>query len=455
MLGRRDILRYLTGMAAYIATSAHDRRARAMTTKRPNFVIIMADDLGYGNLSCYGQQKFGTPAIDTMALEGIRFTDHYAGSSICAPSRASFLTGFHVGHSRIKSNAGEEPLRYEDVTLAEHLRANGYATGVIGKWGLGGIGTTGHPNKQGFDYFFGYLGHREAHRHYPASLWRNDQLIELAGNNPESATGTNYAHYLFTQEAESFVLRNRNRPFLLFLAYTLPHAELIVPESELAPWRGSFDEIPYAGDERAGYAPQRTPRAAFAAMVTLLDRDVGRILALIRELGIEKDTLIAFTSDNGPAVEGGSDPDFFVSSGGLRGAKGSLYEGGIRVPLIVRWSGHVPAAQESNLPSANWDILPTLIETAGGVSPPGIDGISLLPTLLGKPDAQVKHDYLYWELNFNEALRMGRWKALRGVEAKRIALYDINHDPREERDVADQNPEVVAQAEEYLASAKK
>jgi arylsulfatase A len=457
MLARRAFIKrsMAAGMCCSLLTRGN--RVRASNTRRPNFIYIMADDLGYANLSCYGQKKFNTPFLDSMAAEGIRFTDHYAGAPLCAPSRCALLTGMHIGHARVRNNSGAVPLLPGDVTIAEILRKAGYATGIIGKWGLGDAGSTGIPNQQGFDYFFGYLNQREAHRHYPAFLWRNGRKVLLEGNNPEAASGPYYSHDLFTKEAFEFVRRNRHQPFFLYLAYTIPHAELVVPADSMTRYLGAFDETPYGGKAEQTYAPQSSPRAAFAGMVSRLDRDVGSLLALLKDLDIDGDTLVMFSSDNGPATAGGADPDFFDSSGPLRGSKRDLYEGGIRVPLIARWPGHIPAATVSDLPSANGDILPTLAKAAGIEPPDNIDGIPLLPTLLGTPATQAKHTYLYWECDGEttaQALRIGYWKAMRPAPNRPLELYNLASDIGEEQNVADANPAIVAQIQAYLDLAR-
>ena len=427
---------------------------------RPNVVVIQADDLGYGDLSAYGQARFQTPALDRLAREGIRFTQYYAGSTVCAPSRASLMTGLHTGHTWIRGN-GEIAMRLEDVTIAEVLREAGYRTAVIGKWGLGVPGTTGQPDRQGFDYSFGFLDHRHAHRQYTDHLWRNAQRIA-------TDVGRDYVNDLFTRETLGFIDRDDRRPFFVYLNYTVPHAELRVPEASLAEYRGKFPERPYtnaAADARVaghepdgrslGYRSQPEPRAAFAAMIVRMDRDIGRIVDHLRARGLERGTLIMFISDNGPHQEGGNDPAFFKSNGGLRGIKRDLYEGGIRVPMIARWVGAIPAGRVSDHPWAHWDILPTLAELAGARVPDGLDGISMTRALRGEP--QPAHDAFYWEFHergFQQAVRMGKWKAVRLGGGKPLELYDLDTDPREERDVARENAAVVARIEAYLRTAR-
>lgn len=434
-------------------------------TAPPNILLIQADDLGYGDLSAYGQARFDTPALDRLAREGIRFRQYYAGSTVCAPSRTSLMTGFHTGHAWIRGNGslpgGDVPLRLEDVTLAEVLRDAGYRTAVIGKWGLGQPGTTGQPGRQGFDYAFGFLDHRHAHRQFTDHLWRNGERVGIDVDR-------DYVNDLFTREAATFIEREDARPFFLYLNYTVPHAELRVPDDSLGPFRGRFPEQPFANpaaDGRVtgarpdvaslGYRSQVSPRAAFAAMITRMDRDVGRLADLIRARGIERRTVVLFTSDNGPHREGGADPVFFTSAGGLRGIKRDLYEGGIRVPMIARWSGTIPAGRVSDHVWAHWDVLPTLAEIAGARIPAGVDGMSMARALRGEP--QATHSFFYWEFHergFQQAVRMDRWKAVRLKMGTPLELYDLEADPGEESAVAGRNPDVVARIEAYLETAR-
>jgi arylsulfatase A-like enzyme len=443
-------------LVASVAESVDAQQRR----DRPNVIVIQADDLGYGDLSAYGQARFRTPALDRMAREGIRFTQYYAGSTVCAPSRASLMTGLHTGHTWIRGN-GEIAMRLEDVTIAEVLREAGYRTAVVGKWGLGVPGTTGQPDRQGFDYSFGFLDHRHAHRQYTDHLWRNGERVA-------TDVGSDYVNDLFTRETIAFIDRDARRPFFVYLNYTVPHAELRVPEASLAEYRGRFPERPFtnaAADGRVmghepdgrslGYRSQPEPRAAFAAMIARMDRDIGRIVDHVRARGIERSTLILFISDNGPHQEGGADPVFFKSSGGLRGIKRDLYEGGIRVPMIARWVGAIPAGRVSDHAWAHWDILPTLAELAGARAPDGLDGMSMARALRG--EKQPTHDAFYWEFHergFQQAVRMGKWKAVRLGAGKPLELYDLDADPREERNVAAENAAVVARIESYLRTAR-
>ena len=426
----------------------------------PNILLVQADDLGYGDLSAYGQGRFETPALDRLAREGIRFTQYYAGSTVCAPSRAALMTGLHTGHAWIRGN-GDVPLRTEDVTVAEVLRRAGYRTAVIGKWGLGRSGTTGQPDRKGFDHAFGFLEHRHAHRQFTDHLWRNGERVST---DPER----DYVNDLFTKEAAAFIARDDPRPFFVYLNYTVPHAELRAPEDSVASFRGRFPEHPFvnaaADAQRAGSGPdsrslgyrsQTAPHAAFAAMITRMDRDIGRLTDMLRARGVERRTLVIFTSDNGPHREGGGDPAFFDSAGGLRGAKRDLYEGGIRVPMIACWPGTIPSSRVSDHVWGHWDVLPTLADIAGAPIPPGLDGISMARALRG--EASPTHPFLYWEFHergFQQAARMGAWKAVRLQRHGPLELYDLATDAGERQDVAAAHPEVVAVIERYLGTAR-
>jgi arylsulfatase A-like enzyme len=422
---------------------------------RPNIIFIQADDLGYGDLSCYGQRKFKTPNIDRLAAEGMRFTQYYAGGTVCAPSRSALMTGQHTGHTRIRGNA-RRPLLPEDVTVAEVLKATpgaGYKTALIGKWGLGEAGTTGVPNRQGFDYFFGYLNQRHAHNYYPTFLWRNEERVKLRNVVPDedeegSGNSTNrvdYTHDLMAEEALKFIERNIGGPFFLYLAFTIPHANNEAKNKGM--------EVPDLGEFASEDWPDQ--EKAKAAMITRMDRDVGRLMASLKKLGIDDNTLVFFTSDNGPHREGGADPDFFDSNGPLRGIKRDLYEGGIRVPMIARWPNRIKAGANSDHVWAHWDVLPTLAEIAGVNPPAHIDGISMLTVLLGRP--RRVHEFLYWEFHergFSQAVRMGDWKAVRKSPDSPLELYDLKNDLGEQNDVAAKHPEVVKKIEDYLKTAR-
>jgi arylsulfatase A-like enzyme len=425
---------------------------------KPNIVFILADDLGYGDLGCYGQQVIQTPNLDRMAAEGMIFTDHYAGSTVCAPSRCCLMTGLHTGHAHVRGNA-RVPLRPGDVTVPELLKQAGYTTGIIGKWGLGEPDTTGIPNRKGFDHWFGYLNQRHAHNYYPEYLWRNEEKLELSNEvepvNPPGGVATKrvqYSHDLFTADALNFIEQNRNRPFFLYLTYTIPHA------NNEAGTKGM--EVP----SYVPYANENWPEAqkGHAAMITRMDRDIGRLLARLKALGLDEKTLVLFSSDNGPHKEGGADPAFFNSSGPLRGHKRDLYEGGIRVPLIARWPGYVPAGSGTDHVSAFWDFLPTCCDLAGIVPPEGIDGISILPTLLGRRERQRRHRYLYWEFHEQgkkQAARIDDWKGVRLNVAKNpdgpIELYNLASDIGEQRDVAAEHPGIIRRMAVIMATAHK
>lgn len=432
----------------------------------PNIILILADDLGYGDLGCYGQDIIQTPCINRMAAEGMRFTDCYAGSTVCAPSRCSLMTGLHCGHARVRGNA-RVPLRPEDVTVAEVLKAGGYTTAIFGKWGLGESGSTGTPNRQGFDHWLGYLNQRHAHNYYPAFLWRNgekfplrNEVVHESGGQDFSPGGValkkvDYSHDLFTRTALDFLDQHGKERFFLFLPYTIPHAnneagrvkELLTPQGGM--------EAPELGAYARRDWPE--PQKAQAAMIGRLDRDVCRILDKLERLGIDENTLVVFTSDNGPHKEGGADTEFFKSSGPLRGIKRSLHDGGIRVPMIARWPGHIEAGTTSDLPCAFWDFLPTAAELAGVDSTIATDGISIVPTLLGEPQ-QRRHEFMYWEFHegggSSQAVRMGHWKAVRKRLGAALELYDLSGDIGEQNNVADQNPDVVAGIEAYLKTAR-
>ena len=421
--------------------------AMAQAPRRPNIIFILADDLGYGDLGCYGQQKIKTPHLDRMAAQGTRFTQAYAGSTVCAPSRCALMTGLHTGHCRVRGNA-RVPLTPQDVTVAALLKAAGYVTGLVGKWGLGEPGSTGVPTRQGFDYFFGYLNQHHAHNYYPDHLYRNEEKVPLPGNvfNDNVATKkVTYSHDLFTQEALAFVEKHQAQPFFLYLAYTIPHANNEAGKQGM--------EVP--SDEPYSKEPWPQQQRNHAAMITRLDRDVGRLLEKLRELGLDEHTVVFFTSDNGPHREGGNDPTFFRSSGPLRGIKRSMHDGGIRVPMIVRGPGRVPAGKTSDHVWAFWDVLPTAAELAGAKAPGGLDGRSVVPALLGKEQKQP--DYLYWEFHekgFQQAVRAGDWKAIRSKLGAPLELYNLRDDLGEEHNVAAQHPDVVARIEAYLRTAR-
>ncbi|MBI3821149.1 MAG: arylsulfatase [Planctomycetes bacterium] len=433
--------------------------AHAGERKKPNIIYILADDLGYGELGCYGQKKIKTPHLDKLAAKGLRFTQHYAGNAVCAPSRCVLMTGLHSGHAQVRNNIemkpdGQQPIAKGTVTIAQLLKDIGYVTGMIGKWGLGMHDSTGDPQKQGFDHFFGYYCQRHAHNHYPTFLWRNAEKVPLEGN-PGKATGKQHSHDLFEKEALDFIRKNKDRPFFLYLPFTVPHVALQVPEDSLAEYKGLWDDPPYKGGK--GYQPHDHPRAAYAAMVTRMDRTVGRILELLRDLGLEEDTIIIFSSDNGPTHDGagGSDSVFFQSAGVLRGFKGGLFEGGVRVPMIVYWPRRVRRGRTTDHISAFQDVLPTLCEITGAKTPKNLDGISIVPTIVEKGE-QKKHEFLYWEFpgyGGQQAARMGDWKAIRQNMHKgnmTLQLFNLAKDVGETKDVARANPDIVERMERIM-----
>jgi arylsulfatase A-like enzyme len=451
---RREFLKHTGyGSLAALAASATGwihPSCKSGRKNKPNIIFILADDLGYGDLSCYGQRKFDTPHLDRMAEEGMRFTDHYSGSTVCAPARCSLMTGYHTGHARVRGNYGTGPhgwgacleLRPEDVTVAELLQNAGYATGAFGKWSLGVAETTGAPWKKGIDEWYGYLNQGHAHFYYPEYLYHNDKKVVLEGNS--GGQRQQYSHDLIAEKALEFVTQNKSRPFFLYWAITIPHAELLVPEDSMDEFLGRYEERPYVGTH---YASQPEPFAAFAGMVTRMDRDIGRLLKRLKDLGIDEDTIVLFSSDNGPHKEGGHDPVFFDSNGPLRGIKRDLYEGGIRVPMITRWPGRIKAGSASYHVSAFWDFLPTVCDMAGIPSPDGIDGLSFLPVMLGNEKEQQNHEFLYWEFHerkmTTQAIRMGRWKAVKHSPVGPMELYDLENDIGETTDIADQYPDIA------------
>jgi len=424
--------------------------------RKPNLVYIMADDLGYGDLGCYGQKQFATPNIDRLAAEGMRFTQHYSGSTVCAPSRCALMTGLHTGHCYVRGNRehqpiGQEPIPAETVTVVKLLKKAGYATGMFGKWGLGYPGSQGDPMKQGFDEFYGYNCQRNAHTYYPKRLCHNDEMVALDGKT--------YSHDLIAERALKFIRANRDRPFFCYLPVTIPHAAMHAPEKYVAPFRKKFARFEKVIGRYAG-TQFNNPAAAFAGMVTKLDESVGQVLDLLKELGLDENTLVIFTSDNGPHHEGGHRPDVFDSNGPLTGLKRSLTEGGIRVPMLARWRGRIKAGGTSDHISAFWDFLPTACELAGIDAPKGIDGISYLPALLGRGGEQKRHEYLYWEFyayGGKRAARMGKWKAiqrnLRKSDDGPIRLYDLEADIGEKTDLAARHPEIVERARRIFKEA--
>ncbi len=452
--------------------------ALCSSARLPNIIYILADDLGMGDLGCYGQEKIKTPNIDRIAEQGVKFTQHYSGQAVCAPSRCSLLTGLHQGHAYIRNNKelpreGQIPIPADTFTIAEMLKTKGYATACIGKWGLGYPGSEGDPNNQGFDYFFGYNCQRQAHQYYRNYLWENDHKVLYPDN--KDISGPNYSADEMTKKVQWFVGENKDRPFFLYWATPVPHVSLQVPEDSLKPYEGLWPETPYKGRYKPqtgmGYTSHATPRAAYAAMITRMDRDIGKLMAQLDELDLADNTLVIFASDNGATHAGGVDPEFFNSNAGMRGLKGQLYEGGTRVPFIARWPGKIQPGTTSDHVSAFWDMMPTFGEMTGATVPAGLDGISLLPALTGK--AQPKHDFLYWEFNAKNynggqvAVRVGDWKGVKtqqlsnGRRGKRkkdtgphtpgkLQLYNLKADPFEQHDVAAQHPEIVERLEALI-----
>lgn len=433
---------------------------------KPNIIYILADDLGYGDLSLTGQTKFSTPNIDKLSKDGMFFTQHYSGSTVCAPSRSSLMTGQHTGHTFIRGNRevqpeGQHPLDSSIVTVAELLKSKGYATGAFGKWGLGYPSSEGDPNNQGFDEFYGYNCQRMGHNYYPYHMWHN-QFKEILKGNVGKKTKT-YAPDIIHQKALEFIEKNKDTTFFMYYPSIIPHAELVAPEEYMMKFRGKLlPEKNYKGIDdgkgykNGGYGSQKEPHTAFAAMVYLLDKQVGEIRKKVEELGIAENTIIIFTSDNGPHGEGGANPNYFNSNADLKGYKRDLYEGGIRVPMIAYWPGKIKPNSTSNHISAFWDFLPTVCEIAQIKTPQNIDGISLLPELLG--EKQKSHDYLYWEFmeqGGKQALRLGDWKGIRlnmSNNAKApIELYNLASDIGEQNNIAAEHPEIVKKIDSIMS----
>ena len=431
--------------------------------EKPNIIHIMVDDLGYGDLGCYGQKVIQTPNLDRMAAEGMRFTDHYAGHTVCRPSRLVLWLGQHVGHTKLAGNRPRN-LTGAEPTVVKRLQSVGYKTGGVGKWALGNvstpdeIGNAGHPNNNGFDYWYGYLNQSYAHNYYPTFLWENDKQVTLPGNvigdypngrGRVASTRVSYSHDFMTNAALGFVRRNAMNPFLLHIHWTIPHAN-----NEGGRALGDGMEVPDYGLYKNKDWPN--PEKGFAAMISRMDRDIGRLFALLKELKIDENTVVIFTSDNGPHQEGGHKVDFFDSNGPLTGYKRSLHDGGIRVPMIARWPGQIKPGSTSDLPSAFWDFLPTACELANVEPPKNVDGISYLPTLRGENDRQKKHEYLYWtslEGATSVGVRMGDWKLVKYRGPKKPPrnqpvksdwrLYDLGKDIGETTDISRKHPQIV------------
>lgn len=455
---------YVT-LAALLLFSTTQIRAERATKRGPNIILIMADDLGWNELGCYGQEKIITPHIDRLADEGMKFMQFYAGSAVCAPSRCNLMTGMHGGHAYIRNNGeikstikgrfgGQTPIPQTAPSIAKVLKKSGYATGCFGKWGLGGQGTSGDPLSQGFDQFYGYNCQRNAHNLYPIYLEDNEDIHELEGNH-RKRTGKEYAPQLIADQAMEFVKQNQNQPFFLYYPTVIPHLPLQVPESDLAHYKGKWPETSYTA---GSYQSHTAPKACYAAMISFMDRQVGRLMALLKELEIDENTVVIFTSDNGTTfLKKQVDYEFFNSVGPLRGLKGSLYEGGIRVPLIVRWPKRIKPGTSSDLFAAHYDIPVTLADIASVVYDEDTDGISMLPTYLGKDDRQKKHDFLFWDFagyGGQVAVRMGKWKGIKGNMQKNphapLALYNLENDIGEKKNVVKSHPKVADQMEAIM-----
>lgn len=443
---------------------------------KPNIILIMADDLGYGDLGAYGQKKINTPALDELAKEGTVFTQFYSGSAVCAPARSVLMTGKHTGHTAVRDNKavypiGNQPLPDSSVTVAEVLKEAGYRTAAMGKWGLGPPNSEGSPNNQGFDLFYGYLGQRRAHHYYPEFLFYNDRRAPLPGNKVEDDEGSpgsgpplekgTYSQAAIADSALTFIRRNQDRPFFLYLPFTIPHVDIAAPDESWAPYlddegNSIFPETPYDGSNFA-YVPVEQPNAGYAAMVSRMDSDIGRIKGLVEELGLAKDTIILFTSDNGPTWIV-YDLEVFDSNGVFRGHKRDLYEGGIRMPMIAWGPGRIPANRRSDAVWAMWDFFPTLAEYAGASVPNTVDGISFVPTLSGNSEAQEPHDHLYWEIYGSrpaQAIREGRWKAVRKPAFEgEIELYDLMSDPAEQHDLSGFYPTVTSRMDSLMSASR-
>lgn len=466
-------------------------RGESAAKRKPNILFILADDMGYHSLGATGQKVIQTPNLDRLASRGMMMTNFYA-AQLCSPSRGALVTGLHLGHAQIRGNHelggyedaaefGQMPLAANTQTLGSLLQAAGYTTALIGKWGLGGPNSPGVPTRQGFDFFYGYLDQKQAQNYYPSHLWRNETRETLANvpffhhqkfpaekdpKDPAAYAGYRgkvYSCDRMTEEAVRFIREQKAKPFFLEMAYTLPHMALQVPERALARYAGKFEEKPYLGTKGDGYLPNLTPKATYAAMISLLDDYVGQLVATLEEQGLAENTLVIFTADNGAAVAGGCQADYFDCSGALRGRKNSLYEGGIKVPFVAYWPGRIASGKSSAHLAAIWDLMPTFLEAAGVAPQRPIDGLSLLPTLMGKEVAQKQHDFLYWEshpfkpggTDGAQAVRFGSWKAVRtnmhNPEAKpALELYNVKDDPTEKADVAARFPDIAKQAANYM-----
>jgi len=485
---RRDFIKMI-GLSGAMLAMPKGFDLLASGKRKPNVIFILADDLGYSDLSCYGQKRFKTPNIDKLAAEGMKFSQAYSGSPVCAPSRCSLLTGKHTGHSFIRDNdemgergdvwsdlikfEGQRPIPAGTFTLGHLFKGAGYKTACIGKWGLGAPGTDGIPNKQGFDFFYGYNCQRIAHTHYPPYLWRNETKEYLFENkffvtheklpadkdpnDPKSYErykGKQYDFDLMLDEAVTFINENKNNPFFLYFTPTIPHVSLQAPDEAIKEFENAFEDKPYKGEKQ--YLPQQKPRAAYAAMITRLDKGVGKIMSLLKRLNLDEDTVVVFTSDNGATFNiGGYDPEFFKSNDDFNGAKATVYEGGIRIPLIARWPGKIKAGKETDQLFAFWDFMPTFAELAETKPASDTDGLSLLPTLTGKPEKQKQHEYLYWEhARSMQAVRFNDMKGLRKKPDGEIELYNLKRDPQEKNNLAKDFPEIVEKVKNMMVTCR-
>ncbi len=449
----RNLTLLLTGVCAggALHAGAQAKKEAPKTGAKPNIIYIMADDMGIGDVSCYGPNIIKTPNIDRLAEQGIRFTNHYTGCAVSAPSRCCLMTGLHTGHAYIRNNhsvrtGGRVSLRPEDLTIAELLKEQGYSTALYGKWGLAEPDTEGIPNDQGFDDFLGYLNQDHALYYYTEYLDYNRSVLRLHEN--DGGRQKTYSNDLFSKYAKDFIKKNQRNPFFIYLAYTIPHSLMQVPEEDRKPFRGKF-----VTDGKTQYD---SVRATYCGMITRMDRQIGEMMQLLKELGLDENTIVMFTSDNGPTL-GVLKEDYFDSNREYRGYKGDLYEGGIHTPFIARWPGKIKPGTTTDHISAFWDFLPTAVEIAGARMPAGIDGISYLPALTGQK--QSAHDYLYWEFRKrdepSQAVRMGDWKAVRiGGEGAPVEVYNLRTDVSEKKDVAAANPAIVKQAQEIFLSAR-
>ncbi len=455
--------------------------SKPLQKKLPNIIYIYADDLGYAEIGAYGQKKMKTPNLDRLATEGMKFTQHYTSSPVCAPARGMLMTGKHGGHSYIRGNyelggfpdsleAGQMPLPEGIFTIPKMLKQAGYTTGLTGKWGLGMNNSTGSPLEQGFDYYFGYLDQKQAHNFYPSHLWENDQKVML--NNPgmnvhkrldsakvtdqdfEYFKGKEYSPGLMTQKALNFINQNKSKPFFLYMPYSIPHASLQAPDEYVKKYLGQFSERPYYGQQ--GYASTKYPLSTYAAMITYLDDQVGLIMNEVKKLGLDENTIIMFSSDNGATFNGGVNTKFFNSTDGLRGLKMDLFEGGIREPFLARWPGKIPANTISDFVSVQFDMMATIAEITG-TQANNTDGISLLPTLLGKNKEQKQREYIYWEYpekGGQVAIRMGDWKGVKLDLRKNLKnpwmIFNLKTDRNETTDLAVHHPELVKRFDEIM-----